>query len=527
MTSPVESTREQLADAIVRCIDANDVPQGLAWCQQLNREHPGYAYGWYLASFLMRRVHRLRDALRAIERAVAIEDLARYRLHQARCLYESGDMTGTAAVLGPLQGRSLGEARLHSEMGSLLLLLGRHADSLAQYTRAVELEPAAAEYRFNQAALYRYLGQVEAAEAGFDAALTLKPTEYEAYNARSQVRTQTPQRNHVEQLQQVIARTADPAGLVQLHYALAKEYEDLGDYEAAFRNLEAGAGTKRRHMRYQVETDLAIMDAIAATYDRSRFDGRQSGCPDTGPIFVLGMPRTGTTLVERVLSSHPDVQSAGELNTFGLELMRLARQGAAPPASRIDFVRATAQVDFAALGRAYLQGVQPLRDGRPWFVDKLPFNFLYAGLIHLALPNARIIHLRRHPLDTCFAVYKQLFKDAYPFSYDLEELGRYYVAYHRLMEHWHGVMPGVVLDVRYEDVVADLEGQARRLVAHCGLPWNDACVRFHENVQASTTASATQVRRPVYDTSVGKWRRVERQLEPVRVLLQRAGIDVG
>jgi hypothetical protein len=228
-----------------------------------------------------------------------------------------------------------------------------------------------------------------------------------------------------------------------------------------------------------------------------------------------------------VLSSHPDVQSAGELNTFGLELMRLARQGAAPPASRIDFVRATAQVDFAALGRAYLQGVQPLRDGRPWFVDKLPFNFLYAGLIHLALPNARIIHLRRHPLDTCFAVYKQLFKDAYPFSYDLDELGRYYVAYHRLMEHWHGVMPGVVLDVRYEDVVADLEGQARRLVAHCGLPWNDACVRFHENVQATTTASATQVRRPVYDTSVGKWRRVERQLEPVRVLLQRAGIDVG
>lgn len=528
MTSPAEPTREQLAASVVRCIDSNDLRQGLARCQQLNRDYPGFAYGWYLASFMMRRVHHLRDALRAIEQAVTIEDRPRYRLHQARCLYESGDLLRTAAVLDALGDCSLGEAHLHSEMGSLLLLLGRHAESLEQYTRAVELDPGAAEHRFNQAALFRYLGQVDAAESGFDAALALKPTEYEAYNARSQLRTQTPQRNHVGELQQVIARTSDPAGLVQLHYALAKEYEDLGDYAAAFASLDAGAGTKRRHMQYSVETDLAIMEAIATTYDRSKFDAPCAGNPDVGPIFVLGMPRTGTTLVERILSSHPDVQSAGELNTFGLELMRLARQGATQaPKTRVDFVRATAQVDFAALGQAYLQGVQPLRDRRPWFIDKLPFNFLYAGLIHLALPNAKIIHLRRHPLDTCFAVYKQLFKDAYPFSYDLTELARYYVAYHRLMEHWHRVMPGVMLDVRYEDVVADLDGQARRLVAHCGLPWNDACLRFHENAQPSTTASATQVRRPVYDTSVGKWRRVERQLEPVRALLQRAGIDVG
>jgi Sulfotransferase domain. len=417
---------------------------------------------------------------------------------------------------------------LHSELGSLLLLLGRHEESLAQYTAAAKLAPHEAEYWFNQAALLRYLGRIDDAEAGFDAALALKPTEYEAYNARSQLRRQTPDRNHLASLQQAIARTTDPSGLVQLHYALAKEHEDLGHYDAAFASLATGASLKRRHMQYDVSTDLAIMDAIAATFDATMFDGRIVGDADPSPIFVLGMPRTGTTLVERILASHPLVQSAGELNTFGLELMRLARgTGSHPPAGRIEFVRSTAKLDFCQLGEAYLRGVQPLRDGRPRFVDKLPFNFLYAGLIHLALPRARIVHLQRHPLDTCYAVYKQLFRDAYPFSYDLDELARYFVGYRSLMDHWRRAMPGVVLDVRYEDLVDDLEGQSRRLLGHCGLPWDPVVLRFHENAQASTTASATQIRQPLYATSVGKWRHVARQLEPVRVILERAGIDTS
>jgi hypothetical protein len=157
----------------------------------------------------------------------------------------------------------------------------------------------------------------------------------------------------------------------------------------------------------------------------------------------------------------------------------------------------------------------------------LPFNFLYAGLIHLALPRAKIIDVRRHPMDTCYAVYKQLFKDAYPFSYDLGELGQYYVAYDELMRHWNSVMPGVIHTLHYEAVVADLEGEARRLLAYCGLPWEDQCLRFHENARASTTASALQVRQPLYDTSVGKWRRYAQQLEGLRLQLERAGIDTA
>ena len=542
MSTAIPSGAQQLADSIVRCIDANDLKQGLALCQRLNRLAPDYAYGWYLASFLMKQARNLKDALLAIERALQLDPADKYRLHQAKCLFESGNVPAAGKAADSLCQTASGDARLHSELAALSLQLGRHDHALAQYSRAVELASDNPEYRYNQAAMLRYFGDIGGAEAGFDAVITLRPTEFEAYNARAQLRTQTADRNHVAQLREVIEHTRDPAGLTQLHFALAKELEDLADFDGSFASLERGAAAKRKHMQYDVATDLAIIGKIREVYGAGVFDGRVQGCDADDPIFVLGMPRTGTTLVERILDSHPSVQSAGELNNFSLELIRLVRAGepsrtaarggpvtssnAAARPTRLDFVAASARVDFSQLGSAYLRSVAPLRDGSANFIDKLPFNFLYAGLIHLALPRARIINLRRHPLDTCYAVYKQLFKDAYPFSYDLAELAHYYVAYDGLMQHWHAVMPGVILDLRYEDLVADLEGSTRQLLHHCRLPWDEACLRFHENRRASTTASATQVRQPLYGSSVGKWRRVERQLQPVREILERAGLPL-
>jgi len=184
-----------------------------------------------------------------------------------------------------------------------------------------------------------------------------------------------------------------------------------------------------------------------------------------------------------------------------------------------------ATIDFRELGEAYLRSTLPYRDARPRFVDKLPFNYLYAGLIRRALPRAKIVSLERHPMDSCYSVYKQLFRDAYPFSYDLDDLGRYYVAYRELMDHWRRVMPDVIHTVRYEDLVADLEGEARRLLEYCGLTWEERCLQFHENPDPSTTASALQVRQPIYAHSVGRWRNYAKQLEPRRARLAAAGID--
>ena len=190
-------------------------------------------------------------------------------------------------------------------------------------------------------------------------------------------------------------------------------------------------------------------------------------------------------------------------------------------------VRSSAKLDFEQLGTTYLQSTRPFTGHTPRFIDKMPLNFLYVGLIHLALPKAKIINLQRYPMDTCYAVYKQLFVDAYPFSYDLKELAKYYAAYHHLMEHWNTVLPGVIHTIKYEDVVSDLEKETRRLLEYCGLEWQAQCLQFHENKEASTTASTAQIRMPVYQSSVGKWRNYREQLQPVVDILEQAGIPIS
>lgn len=526
MTAATTPSREQLADLVASCIDGNDIRQAHAYCQRLNCLYPDYAYGWYLASYLSRKARRFDDALQAIDRALQLSYADRYQLHKVKCLLEAGDVAGATAAVAIIKDRTFDAAVVHGDLGAQLHLLGDHAAALVHFTRAVELDGGNAEFHFNRAAVQRFLGDAAGAEASFDAVIALEPEEFEAYNGRARLRTQTPQRNHVAELREVLARTRSPVGLAQLHYALAKELEDLGDFEGAFASLRQGAEVKRRHMQYRVDTDLGIIAKICEVYGAGMFDGHITGCDSSEPIFILGMPRTGTTLVERILGSHSSVYSAGELGNFSVELVRLARRATGgAPASRLEFVARTAELDFRALGEAYIASTRPLRDGSPYFIDKLPFNFLYAGLIHLAMPRAKIINVQRHPMDTCYAVYSQLFKDAYPYSYDLDELGRYYVAYERLMRHWNEVMPGVIHTVRYEQVVADVEAQTRRMLEYCGLPWEDQCLDFHHNKRSSTTASALQVRQPIYATSVGRWRNYALQLEPLRAQLARAGID--
>ena len=283
-------------------------------------------------------------------------------------------------------------------------------------------------------------------------------------------------------------------------------------------------------MRYDVGGDIETMATIASSYNREFLGKRKGEYANDEPIFVLGMPRTGTTLVERILASHSQVTSAGELNNFALEMSREAKklmpQGKTQQGiSKLDRVAASLMIDFTQLGQQYIESTRPLSGQAAHFVDKMPLNFLYAGLIHMALPKAKIVHLQRHPLDTCFAIYKTLFADAYPFSYTLEELGRYYAGYRRLMRHWQEAMPGVIYHQSYEALVENIEAQTRQLLGHCGLDWEPACLDFHSQQRASTTASATQVRQPVYTSSVGKWRRFRNQLSPLIKTLESEGID--
>jgi hypothetical protein len=313
---------------------------------------------------------------------------------------------------------------------------------------------------------------------------------------------------------------------MKLCFALAKELEDVRDYEASFRWLKRACDLRRRHMSYRVDNDLETIEGIIEVFSQQALAGAGGGFDCSDPIFIVGLPRTGTTLVERILSSHSHVFSAGELNNFAQQLTRVAQQGAGGKLTRRELLQQSAQIDFHQLGRAYFDSTRHLRDESPHFIDKMPLNFLYCGLIHRALPRARIIHVTRSPMDACYAMYKRLFKGAYPMSYDLDDLGRYYLAYRKLMRHWHRTMPGVIYTLAYEDLVEDQEQSSRRLIEHCGLDWQEACLRFEENTSASATASASQVRQAIYRSSVGKWRHYATQLAPLREILQSSGIDV-
>ncbi|HUF82826.1 MAG TPA: sulfotransferase, partial [Burkholderiales bacterium] len=318
-------------------------------------------------------------------------------------------------------------------------------------------------------------------------------------------------------------------GEVHLAYALAKELEDLERYDESFENLHRGAGLKRRHTRYDLEDDLRIFPALKGAFSLSRMESGGDGYASAEPIFVVGLPRTGTTLVERIISSHSQVQSLGELNSLSLVMMCLVeRRLAGARLRRERLPELAAELPMGELAESYLRDVAAHRGGHPRFIDKLPLNSLNIGLIHLALPNAAIVHVVRDPMDACYAMYKYLFRNGYPFSYDLQELGAYYAAHGDLMTHWRSVLPpGRIYDIRYEDVVEDLPGEARKLVAHLGLPWEPACEAFHDNRNPSMTGSATQVRRPVYRDSVGRWRKLERQLEPLRRALVDGGVAVS
>ena len=378
---------------------------------------------------------------------------------------------------------------------------------------------------FDLAVAEFHLNRIDEAELHVATLLQLEPFHPGALRLRSMLRTQTGGQNHVEDLEGRLARAPQrPAVTAGCCYALAKEYEDLQRYEESFRALERGARAYRSTLKYNSQDELSSLRAVKQAFTRDAFLSLGPGFEAEGPIFIVGMPRTGTTLLERLLGSHSQVWSVGEFTAFPALLAELVKEKLASATEIKAANDASLRIDFRELGMRYTAAARQLSADRPRFVDKLPFNFLYCGYILAALPNAKLIHLVRDPLDTCYAVYKTMFFNAYYYSYDLDELADYYVGYREQMDHWHRVLPGRILDVHYEDLVNDPEAQARRVLEWCGLPWEDSVLAHHEQDRPSMTASATQVRRPIYTDSIGSWRRSASGLRRVHDRLVRANL---
>jgi tetratricopeptide (TPR) repeat protein len=411
-------------------------------------------------------------------------------------------------------------------IGAVYTQLGDQEEAANWIRRAVSRQPENVNYLVNLANNHMFMGNIDEAEEVLKKALSLRPDNANAHWVLSNVR-KALDRSHVEVLKELV-RNEDrrPTELAFLYYGLGKELEDLEAWDEAFDAFAKGAAARRQTIDFDEQAEVEMFQAFGEVFTAEWLEQDAGGHDDPSPIFVVGQPRTGTTLVERIITSHSQVYSAGELKQFGQCVRRLADYRE-PKRHSAKLATLSAGIDCARLGKAYLTTTAKMRGDLPRFVDKLPPNYLYIPLILKALPNAKIVHLTRNPMDACFASFKQLFADAYPHSYDQEEMARHHARYYRLMALWRERFAGRFFDISYEETAGNLEPNARALIEFLELPWEDACLHFHQQKAAVTTASAVQVRQPVHTRSVGRWRRYEAQLEPMRLALEKAGVPPG
>ncbi|HXC30238.1 MAG TPA: sulfotransferase, partial [Stellaceae bacterium] len=486
---------------------------------------PGYAEAYNNLGLAFLAWNRRHDALVCLEKAVALapdHGSALTNLGTVLCaLDRAREAVPYLEKAAALQPRNVAT---HAHLGIALQSVGRHGEAFAHFKTAIAIDPGNAEVHGNLACAQRELGDKEAARRSFAAAIELAPRKMSFYRDLANTVTCAagdPLLMSLEEIERDIGSLA-AADQMELHFALSKAYDDTGDYARCFRHLIEGNALRRGSAEYDEAATLRRFDRVRETFTPrllARVHG--AGCPSDVPVFIIGMPRSGSTLVEQVLASHPGVHGAGEINDFELITAKLFQiEG------RIDeflvMCRDVTPAQLCELGTIYLDRIRGTAPRARRITNKMLSNFFFAGLIHMALPGARFVHTRRDPLDTCVSIFSKVFSAQQPHTYDLADLGRYYRAYESLMSHWRGVLPPEsLLDVQYEEVVADLEGQARRIVAFCGLEWDDSCLAFHKTERPVRTASALQVRQPIYHNSVGRWRRYADQLGPLIEALAR------
>jgi tetratricopeptide (TPR) repeat protein len=443
----------------------------------------------------------------------------------ARLFMLAGQPSRADAALDKAVKHNDGNPTVLDVIGATYGLLGEQQEASVWIEKAVRKEPESVPFLVNQANNHMFLGRLDDAEAVLSKVLGFQPENPNANWILSNVR-KAESRDHVEKLERMVQQESrNPRALAFLNYGLGKELEDLEEWDKAFEAFARGAKARRSTIEYDEQSEIEMYQAFGEAFTSDWLEKNATGHDNPSPIFVVGQPRTGTTLVERIITSHSQVHSAGELRQFGTCTRRLSdyREPTRHSAKLAGFA---AEVDCKKLGKAYMVTTAKMRGSLPRFVDKLPPNYLYLPLILKALPKAKIIHLTRNPMDACFASFKQLFADAYLHSYDQAEMARHHARYYHLMALWRERFAGRFFDIAYEDTARDLEPNARALIEFLELPWEDACLHFHEQEAPVTTASAVQVRQPAHTRSIGRWRRYQNQLRLMRETLQEQGVPL-
>ena len=497
-------------------LKAGRADQAIATFRELLRGSPNNVDAMrFLAVAYWQEKKQLADAEAWLRRAVQIApDFLQAWLTLGAVLLEFNkeadaiDAYRHAAALAPE------DARPWSGLGSAAARMGDTKQSVRTYQKAVELRPNSANLHMSFAHSLKTLGDQEAAVAAYRRAIERRPEFGEAYWSMANLKVFRFEDAELDAMREQLERS-DLSASEEVHFrfALAKALEDRGVYDEAWHYFDSGNRRKRPEVTHDpLEMEKRHQD-IMEVFTREFIEAHEGlGDPSPAPIFVVGLPRSGSTLVEQILASHSMVEGTSELPI----LSKISASVGRYRSDQLQFPQALEhlrRLDWRGYGQTYLEEAADIRlTDCPVFTDKMPNNFPLVGLIHLILPNAKVINARRHPLDTCLGCYKQLFAKGQTFTYDLDDLIHYYARYDAIMKHWRQVLPGKVLDVHLEETVASLEMQVRRILEHCELPFEEGCVRFHETRRAVRTASSEQVRQPITEEGIGRWRNYERQL---------------
>ncbi|MEZ5953843.1 MAG: sulfotransferase [Hyphomonas sp.] len=519
------ATEARQLDEAGRLLEAKSYQEAHALCLAVLNANPGSARAYYLLGVMAADHGGHRKAIELFDRALAIDGQHSGALTQkARSLIarlersQAVDMANRAAALQPEDPFTL------VTLGVVFSRAGLHERAVPFYAAATAARPDDPAFHYNHGAALQFIGRMDEARKAYEACVALAPNNTWALSALTQIRKQTPDDNELPRLEAAFeATSADADDALRVGHALAKAHEDLGNADDALDWLKKAKAAKWAAIRYDPAADEALFATARHLAGALRGKSGQAG---PAPIFIVGMPRTGTTLIDRILSSHSLVTSGGELADFGMALKRLSGTQSNKVLDQ-ETLAAAERVDLSALGRTYAESVRSTLGLEGRFIDKLPLNILYAPAILAALPDARVICLRRHPADTVLSNYRQLFATRFPYydyAYDLEACARYYVGFDRMVAHYSEVLPpDRFRQVRYEQVVGDIETETRALLDFCGLEFEPACVSFHENTAPVATASSAQVREPLYTRSLARWKRYEAGLKPALDILEAAG----
>lgn len=497
---------------------AGDLPRAASICKDMLAAYPKMGRAHYLAALIALASNDRASAQRALETTVRLNQGNAAAWTRLAELYATGGALRRAdACLQNAAITQQGNAATLDHIGTVFRLVGNLQASLEWHRKACDVNPEHTPFQINLANAQTFLGDRDSAREILESAVERDPTNAQAHWLLSRAGTATSGQ-HVDAMGEILKHEREPQSVAYLQYAIGKELEDLEEWQGAFAAWLAGAAARRELVAYDEAAEIELYDTLENTFTAAWLGNQQSDCADAGPVFIVGEPRTGTTLLDRMLDAHPAVTSAGELRHFGIAL-RQVTGSSEPRQFSSDLMRQAAAADPTAVGEAYVDITSGLRLDAPHIIDKLPSNYLYLPLILAALPNARIIHMRRNPLDTCLAIFKQLFADAYLYSYDLGELARHYRRYQHLMAVWRERFGDRFIEVDYEALVREPEETLRPVLQFIGLSWNDDCLTYFSRDTVVTTASAHQVREAPHQRSVNHWKHFANELTPIHQLL--------